>query len=474
MLSEDTLKPAGDGWHRLHTRPAALRTVVVAALASDAGGAWAVIVRFALLGVPFLAAIVGLDFLETSLRTAHWHDEQVYYRPIIEEFSRELPRVDITNYSSSTTPLFMIVMAFFHRYLSSNIAVLRAINLSFLLASGLVCYAMLARTLKFNSRAATAGCAALVTSPYVFGNSFILVTDTLALLCALSSIHYILRFHQRNDTGDLLVSLMFAMLCAMTRQIYAWLYPATALYLLCARPWRETMAFAPALVMSAVPLLLILLLWGGLTPPRWGYKVSSNAKEALVVVGLGLACVGLYALVLVAPPLLSVSLGNRRPFAVSAPVACLVAIALTALALIIVPMRPYLNSPTFGQAGYLWQVAKLTPVAGGSSLLFWMLVPTGALFICESMSRLGPRHPMFWMFPASMAIGATLSDAFQKYFDSLALIFVLACAGLYGLPNTRLFRYLLMVVVAFGLLYTAISHFYINLPDVPATSVHSH
>ena len=52
-------------------------------------------------------------------------DQERYHLPVIEELSRQWPRVDLVNYQSATAPGFHLTLALIHRYVSDRVVVLQ-------------------------------------------------------------------------------------------------------------------------------------------------------------------------------------------------------------------------------------------------------------------------------------------------------------------------------------------------------------
>jgi hypothetical protein len=75
-----------------------------------------------------------------------------------------------------------------------------------------------------------------------------------------------------------------------------------------------------------------------------------------------------------------------------------------------------------GDAGYLWQVARHLPEPLGSSLVFWLLVPLGAVALFLLARRVDPAA-LPTVYLASFLVAALpVGLAYQKYFDPFVLI----------------------------------------------------
>jgi hypothetical protein len=147
----------------------------------------------------------------------------------------------------------------------------------------------------------------------------------------------------------------------------------------------------------------------------------------LRTVGFTVALLGVYGALVLGP-----SLWRR---ARAAPLAVGREHALAAaggVALLLVSPLEYkpVEGQSPGDAGYLWRVSDLLPTVLGSSLLFWLLVPLGAVAALLLVRRAGP------VALASVYLGAFLlavlpvNLVYQKYFDP----FMLLAVALFALP----------------------------------------
>lgn len=249
--------------------------------------------------------------------------------------------------------------------------------------------------------------------------------------------------------------------------------PAIALYLALTRSPRETLALVPTLALAGFPLLMVMLLWGGPVPPRFTYKLDMQAWLRVVGATFGVANLGFYALLLIALPQLrsipthferihsELGAGKSR-WALPCS-----AIAFLAIALFLLPVGPDLRPHGLSQAGHLWRLGRNTPQIGASTLLFWVLVPAGAVFIWLSVKRLGLQHPITWMIPGFVLMGLVQNDAYQRYYDHLALLFVLLCAPLFGTQSRRLYLGALATLCVANFGFAAVGYFLSDIIRTP-------
>ena len=255
----------------------------------------------------------------------------------------------------------------------------------------------------------------------------------------------------------------------LTRQSFAWLALVAAVFLLRAPlSGRDRALGAAAGVLSLLPLAALVAAWGGLVPA--GADPASCGlctdkpgvgRDSLTLrtVGFTIALLGLYAAGVFGPRLaralrpgarqllpramrrgsLSPSardmgpplaanasrLGGGRAW-LFAPLAA-GAVLLLVSPLLYKPVRPVIG----GDAGYLWKLSDKLPELFGSSLLFWALVPLGALALALLVRRSGALSLPAVYFAAFLVTALPVGLVYQKYFDPFALLAV----ALFALPR---------------------------------------
>jgi hypothetical protein len=424
-----------------------------------------------LLTVPFLIGIVVLQGLTVEIDTFHGSDARVYQLPTILQLSE---RLDLSDYPSAQTPLYHLVTAGWGEVVGFELWKLRLLNVAISYAMALALLRLLRRATPLGGPAAFALTLAFVLSPYVFGASFTLLTDNLAMLFGLIALE---RIHAYARGGSLAV---FAAAClaigaaVLTRQSFLWLVAVAAFFLIApALGASRAGAVAPgaarhggaahlavggaALGLALVPLAALVVEWNGLVPPSadpasCGLCTDRPGvgRDALTLrtVGFSVALLGMYAALLLGPaqwrrlrrlrspaargalraarvPVVRSALAavGVRP---RAPVALLAGAAAVGVALVLLepleymPARPGVQ----GDAGYLWRLSDEVPTVLGSSLLFWLLVPLGAVAGALLVRRAG------WTSLPSIYLGAFLVGTlpvnlvYQKYFDPFMLLAV--------------------------------------------------
>jgi hypothetical protein len=421
-----------------------------------------------LLALPFLVGIAVLKGLTVEIDTFHGSDARIYHLPTIEQFA---DRLDFESYPAAQTPLYHLLFAGWGELVGFELWRLRLLNVVVSYGAVLVLFGLLRRRglTAFQSFALSL---LLALSPYFFGASFTLLTDNLALLFGLLALDRLDRFGQSASLGELALGLLAMAAAVLTRQSYLWLALVAAFML--ARtplPWRARAAGVALGALALAPMAALVVTWGGLVPP--GADPASCGlctdrpgvgRDSLTLrtVGFTIALFGLYAAALFGPSLArrlrppasgvaARTLGRLsvRPKArdVAGPLArragevapapselalpLLAAVALLAISPLaykpIVPGRA-------GDAGYLWKVADRFPELFGTELLFWLLVPLGAVALFLLARRAGPASLPVVYFASFLLAALPVGLVYQKYFDPFAL---LAAALLVQPPDLR-------------------------------------
>lgn len=388
--------------------------------------------------VPFAVIIYALDGLRDTYGTFHGGDELEYHYPAIKSFMETFPQMKLWDYSSATTPLFHAVTAALGKYVGTSLPILRLVNVVATYCLAWVMLLMLHKVLKADWWTSAVAALTMVLSPYVFGTSFILLTDNLAMLFAAVSLALALSYIECEDWGTLACAVLFATLAILTRQLYLWLLPIiiAASYLGSRQiSFRIPFGLLALLCLSMMPFLVLALSWGGLNPPTFQRFSEGNPRAF----GFLTACIGAYgaALLLTSPckPITWHGLAQGRHLLLGQS---LLVCGLTVLMLLSAPLRYVSLDPNCGwqQAacfptdGYLWRLSSLFPTIGGSSLLFWILVPLGLMTLLHSWQEVllrGIRRERLALVPTLIYLtcGIMLSanaSPFQKYYDHIALL----------------------------------------------------
>ena len=384
-----------------------------------------------LLAVPFLIGIAVLQGLTVEIDTFHGTDARVYQLPTIMQLSESF---DFSDYPSAQTPLFHVVMAGWGELVGFELWKLRLLNVAISYGAALVLFSLLLRATPLGKWAAFALTLAFALSPYVFGASFTLLTDNLAILFALLALERIHAYSRSGSLGAFAPACLAICAAVLTRQSFLWLAAVAAFFLLREAfrggALRRLVAGAALLALALVPLALLAIEWNGLVPPSADPlscglctdrpDVVGSDAFTLRTVGFTVALLGMYAALVNGPSVLARLRGLRPPvallgLAVAAGVALLLASPLEYM-----PIRA--GSP--GDAGYLWRVSEPFPVVLDSSLLFWGLVPLGVVAAALLVRRAGAAALPSVYLGAFLLAALPVNLVYQKYFDPFMLLAV--------------------------------------------------
>lgn len=394
----------------------------------------------AALAIPYLIVVAALQGLTETLPTYHGIDELTYHLPTIEGFADALPGVDLVRYPAAQTPLFHLLVAVWGKLVGLELWRLRVVEVVVSYAAVLVLYRTLRRHRAFEPWPAAALALLFGLSPYVFGQSFILVTDNLGLLFCLLAVERLLAWRGRPSWAVFAAACAWIALALLTRQSYVWL-PLLAVVVVLVDRWPRVRELAPAaglLALAALPLLALFVAWEGFVPPtadpascglcgpdegRLGWGESSPLRAPLFTVAL----VGLYGTLLLGRSFAEELRAWRLPAAArtSEPPRW-VAPALGAVAgatlLLVVPLA---YGPERGDEGFLWRIARVGPELLGTAWPFWVLVPLGCAVLVLWVRRDGWRSLSLLLLGNFVLAQLATRLSYQKYFDPFVLLALL-------------------------------------------------
>ena len=422
------------------------------------------------LALPYLITVAALRGLTVTLPIFHGSDERVYHLPTIHRFAGQLPFPDLVHYNAAQTPLFHLLMAYVGKVIGYELWRLRLVEVLISYALAWAVFLLLHRRLGLGRVTALALTLAFALSPYVYGESFRVVTDNLATLLIVIAIERLERFRETRALGAYAVACACICLAILTRQSAAFMLGVAALYALLARlDWRRLAWAAGFLVLAAAPAGVLFLLWHGLIPKggnpgscgfcaAGGGEGGARGLLSAQTLELTLAAFAFYGAIVFAPVVLELIARRRTSLRVwikgSGPwiYAGLAAAVLGVLLLVIWPARP---GPVGHSAGLLWNAAHRLPVWHGSSLVFWVLVPlAGVVFV--SRLRVSPRPWLLATFFGCFLLGTlAIRLPWQKYVDPFALLALMFTVRRFELTGFR--RLLGVVAVAAGSIAYAVS-----------------
>ena len=392
----------------------------------------------AVLAAPYLLTVAALRGLTVTLPIFHGSDERTYHLVTIHQFASQLPFPDLVHYSAAQTPLYHLLMAYVGDIIGYQVWRLRLVEVLISYGLAWTVFVLLHRRLAISRLPALTLTLLFALSPYVFGASFRVVTDNLALLFVVVALERLERFRRTQSLGPYLGACTSIGLGILTRQSSAFMLPVAAAYaLLGSIGVRRLIIAGIALATAALPSGVLFLLWHGLVP-QGGHGDSCGlcstgsgagaAKGTLSVqsVELTLAALGVYSLMFV--PQAAAALRSRHSglirWARSSRAAQpgMAAIAVGLILLLAWPARPGSDTHT---AGWIWNVARNLPAIDSSSLVFWILVPVGGLVLATRL-ELTPRRWLVGSFCGFFLLEALVTRLpWQKYVDPFVLLALL-------------------------------------------------
>lgn len=386
-------------------------------------------VHCALLAIPFLAGIVALKYLTVTLPVDQGLDEAKHYAAILE-FARQLPFVDLSRpYGTSSGPLMYYVYGTFVAFWGPGIVKLRLLNTLVSYLTTVATYFMLRRTLSSPPAASLALAALAGFSPFLFGQTFVVLSDNFMYLWVVLALDATLRFTRRPALRPLIVASLFTALALLTRQFAIWLVPVIALAV-----WRSPVtasrrwSWLAVAAASCVPLALVMVAWGGPVQPGSESMLQvTDSRLANLLQTITVA--GFFALTVL--PLRRIKAMASE--AVRSPL--LIGVVLSAL--IGLWFGGFRNSPI--TYGYFGRFAAAYPAIHGTGIVYWMLAPVGAVFLGWAVSAYRSDHAK-WLAAVGLVLTAltTIASAvsYQRYVDVPFLL----CLSVLASGNERVHR----------------------------------
>ena len=370
----------------------------------------------AVLSLLFLLAAVPLILTQRDVGRGAY-DQRVYHLPTIREFARQLPKPDLSDYPSATTPAFHLAIAVADRWLSDDPRVLRLIASVFTVAL-LMLFATATARAAGTGRAIVLGLP-LIGSLYVFSSGAWLLPDNAAWLGVLAVL--LLAMHQPLDARTLSAGAVVMLLLVLTRQIHLWaaaLFWAAA-WLSQAGRWRWILVTTLAMLPAFAAVVVFIHMWGGAVPPclREAHQHLNLAVPAVVLCLIAIVSVAMAGFLVPAWPRIRPSIRW-----------VLLGIA-AGLILGIVPESSF--NVESGRSSGIWNIVRRLPVIAGRSPLIILLSALGGGLAAAWIIALG-RHRGTILLIAWVAFSlahTTGANAWQRYFEPFVLITVILAAA---------------------------------------------
>ncbi len=353
-------------------------------------------------------------------------DQVNYHEPTIRQFAAELPRPNLHDYLSATTPGYHLVLGAAARAGIDSTTGLRLVGSLF--TAGLVALLAWACAARTGVWAGIVLTLPVACSMYVFMPGVWLLPDCAGWLGVL--VVLLLALWGKFDAPAVVGGGMLMAALVMVRQIHLW--AAAALWAgawLSAAPMRDrardlfsavpqrlrrTAVMVAATLPAFVVLALFVRMWGGLTPPRFHqqYRGMNPAAPAFVLSLIG--GFGVFYAGFVLDGVRSAWLGARW---------MLVGAAAAGLLAALVPETTL--SVEEGRFSGLWNVAgKLPVIAGRTSPLLLALSALGAATLLVWGRMLPARER--WIFLAALgaftAAQMASHEIFQRYAEPMVLM----------------------------------------------------
>jgi hypothetical protein len=377
-------------------------------------------------------------------------DQNHFHLPVIEQFSRDLPRPDLSGYRSATAPGYHLLIAAVHRYVSADERVLRAAGALITVALLGVLGGALGRRVGWRWGAAMG--LPVAASLYVFGSGAWLLPDNLGWLTVLLAV--LLAYRTRVDRFTYVAAAAVLAAAVFVRQLNLWplgvLTVAAAVGAVDAdidRPGRLRPPLArgwgrraAGMLVAGLPAVLVLAwlvsLWGGLTPPAFReasglvsegvagsmHQGFNPAVPAMVLAVLG--ATGLFFTGFVWERIKEIIAGrDRRGLAV-----VLAGAGVGAAAALLAPTS---FDRAAGRYSGLWNVARAFPVVADRSLLVLALAALGGAIVAIWFLAMGPRDRWIWLAAWGCFVAAQAANrmAWQRYYEPFCLIMLALAAS---------------------------------------------
>lgn len=362
-------------------------------------------------------------------------DDQInYHQPAVHTFAQELPRPDISDYLSATTPGYHLVLATVERWISGDTRVLQLAGAGFTVVLLVLLVRVVSSFLAGGWVESLVLCLPFACSMYVLQAGVWMLPDNAGWLFVLVCLA--LAFAEPCGRRTVALGGLGLVGVVLFRQVHLWVAgplwasawlapgiaaPAGVRQLLDRLPARLR-SLAP-MVLATLPALVILFmftrLWGGLTPPSFHgqYHGVNWAAFAFVLSLIGIGSV-FFAGYMV-DPLVDVLKSRRHYLA-----------ALAGAVAAIIPETTF--GVNEGRFSGFWRVAaEVPPIAGRTSPVIVVLSALGAVMLLAWWRALSHRDRWIMLgtwfgFASAQALSFQL---WQRYNEPMVLMMLAIMAA---------------------------------------------
>ena len=389
-----------------------------------------------ILAIPFVVVIAGWRGLTQPFPAFQGADEVIHY-DIVRRAAEQWPRPLLGGYGAWSGPLVYWLLATLATPFGATIESVRLVVAALSWGTCAVAYTIFRDRLGARPLDALWLALLLAVSPFFFGQSFHVLTDNPAWFFVVLGLERCLAYVQRPTLWRIAAVAACVAAATTMRHVAVWLLlPAIVAVFSVPQPRRRQAAALVMLVIAVVPLLGLLVYWGGPLPPP---STDAGAVETPVALGyrvrnllLTFGVAGVYALLFLPAAELRAwwARGRRdRRWVESLAIPAIVALALVAVGALGVV------------TSFLTLVTRLPlPVIEGSSVLFWVLIPLGAAAIAGLLlTRLSDVRSRVLMAALTGVLLSTLANPrwFQRYVDFPVLLVFAGLALVAGVALCR-------------------------------------
>jgi 4-amino-4-deoxy-L-arabinose transferase-like glycosyltransferase len=407
-------------------------------------------VHLIVLALPFVIVIAGWHGLSHSFTAFQGGDEPIHYE-IVRAVAHQWPRPWLAGYGAWSGPLVYWLLATLALPFGGSLVAVRLVVAAFSWGTCAIAYVLFRDRLHARPRDALALALLLAVSPFFFGQSFLVLTDTPTWFFVVLALERALAYVQRPGLARLAAFAACLAAATLMRQISLWLVaPGLVALLSMPLPRRRQLAGLGLLVLGVVPLAALLLYWGGPLPPAPGGGGASTPLAAVhrtrnLLLSLGV--VGAYAALML--PAAEIAGWWRRARRDRAWLAALALSAAAAVGLLAAGVLGVVTS-------FLGLISRVRfPQLAGSSLLWWLLIPLGAATVTGLVAtRLAEVRSRVLVCALLGVLVSSMANLrwYERYIDFPVLLVFAALAVVAGVTLGRADRerWLLAGLIAVG------------------------